>query len=350
MITFEQGNLLEAHAEALVNTVNTVGVMGKGIALMFKQRFPENFERYAEACKHGDVRLGEMYVTENMELGGPRWIVNFPTKDHWRTRTRLEWIEQGMEDLKRVVETLGIRSIAVPPLGCGNGGLEWRVVKPVIESALARIDGLEATVYEPTTKYQNVAKKRGVEALTPARALMAEIVRRYCVLGLGCTVLEVQKLAWFISRGADVTDVADPLQLDFQANIYGPYSDQLRMLLDALDGSYLGCERRLADAKPVSEIWFNPEKKILVDAYMRSPGRQYLPALKWATDTIRGFESPFGMELLSTVDWLLQRGGRTPTVEDVWDGIRHWGQGQKRKLRIFDERLVGIALRRLAEN
>ena len=347
MVTFEQGNLLEAEAEALVNTVNTVGVMGKGIALMFKERFPENFKSYAAACKRGDVRLGEMFVTENIELGGPRWIVNFPTKDHWRSRTRLEWIEAGLEDLGRVIEGYGIRSIAVPPLGCGNGGLDWRDVRPVIESALARTDALKAMVYEPTAKYQNVAGKRGVETLTPARALVAEMVRRYSVLGLGCSVLEVQKLAWFIARGAAATGVEDPLQLEFQASFYGPYSDKLRILMNALDGSYLGCERRLGDAKPTSEIWFNAEKRVFVEAYMRSKGKRFLPALTWATDTIRGFESPLGMEVLSTVDWLLQRRGRAATVDDVRDGIRHWGPGQKRKARIFDERLVGIALERL---
>ena len=202
MVTFEQGNLLEADVEALVNTVNTVGVMGKGIALMFKERFPENFREYAAACRAGEVQLGKMFVTENEDLVGPKWVVNFPTKEHWRSRTKLEWIELGMRDLLRVVEDRGIRSIAVPPLGCGNGGLDWRVVKPAIEAALGEVEGLEARVFEPTVQYQNVRKRTGVQKLTPARALVAEMVRRYCVLGMGCTVLEVQKLAWFITRGA----------------------------------------------------------------------------------------------------------------------------------------------------
>ena len=163
MVTFQEGNLLEADVEALVNTVNTVGVMGKGIALMFKERFPDNFREYAAACKTGDVRLGEMFVTENHELVGPKWIVNFPTKDHWRSRTKLEWIEQGLKSLARVIEERRIGSIAVPPLGCGNGRLNWQDVRPVIESALSEVVGLEATVYEPTARYQNVAKKLGVD-------------------------------------------------------------------------------------------------------------------------------------------------------------------------------------------
>ena len=194
-----------------------------------------------------------------------------------------------------------------------------------------------------------MAKKAGVEALTPARALVAEMVRRYCVLGLGCSVLEVQKLAWFIVRGARQTGVEDPLQLSFMANVYGPYSDQLRMLLNNLDGSYLGCERRLADAGPRSEIWFNDRKKDIVKAYLRSEAKQYLAALEWATDLIRGFESPLGMELLATVDWLLQEGVRPATVDGIRVGLRQWGRGRNRKLRILDDRLIGLALARLRD-
>ena len=178
MITFKEGNLLESDAEALVNTINTVGVMGKGIALMFKERFPANFDAYADACKEGRVRVGEMFVTENRELNGPRWIVNFPTKTHWRTRTRPEWIEDGLKALIEVIREKNIRSVALPPLGCGNGGLDWSEVRPLIEAALAEVQDLEAVVFQPTSRYQNVAKKTGVEKLTPARALVAELVRR----------------------------------------------------------------------------------------------------------------------------------------------------------------------------
>lgn len=348
MVTFEQGNLLDSNVEALVNTVNTVGVMGKGIALMFKERFPENFREYAAACQAGEVQLGKMFVTENDDLVGPKWVVNFPTKEHWRSSTKLEWIERGMKDLIRVVEDKGIRSIAVPPLGCGNGGLDWRDVKPVIEAALSEVKGLETRVYEPTVRYQNVRKRTGVQKLTPARALVAEMVRRYCVLDMGCTVLEVQKLAWFITRGTAESGLGDPLELSYTAHLYGPYSDKLRLLLDGLDGSYLHCERRLADAEPTSEIWFDDRKGDFVSAYLQSEGREYMPALEWATRTIRGFESPLGMEVLATVDWLLHQGGCAATVSDVRAGLKRWGRGRARKLRIFDDRLIGMALQQLA--
>jgi O-acetyl-ADP-ribose deacetylase (regulator of RNase III) len=147
MITFATGNLLDAKAEALVNTVNTVGVMGKGIALMFKEAFPENFAAYAAACKRGEVAVGRMFVTRCDQLVGPHWVINFPTKQHWRQPSRIEWVVAGLEDLKRVIVENGIRSIALPPLGCGNGGLEWQDVRPVIEAALGDLRDVDVIVY-----------------------------------------------------------------------------------------------------------------------------------------------------------------------------------------------------------
>ena len=154
MITTAHGNLLEAEVDAVVNAVNTVGIMGKGIALMFKEHFPRNFEAYARACEADEVRVGKMFVTENKELFGPRWIINFPTKTHWRVKTQIEWVKEGLKDLVRVIRAKNIRSIAIPPLGCGNGGLNWQDVRPLIEAALGELDGVVAVVYEPTAKYQ----------------------------------------------------------------------------------------------------------------------------------------------------------------------------------------------------
>ena len=352
MIRLTQGNLLEAKVDAVVNTVNTVGVMGKGIALMFKERFPSNFDAYARACKNGDVGIGKMLVTTNREFFGPKWIINFPTKTNWRANSRLEWIQQGLEDLVRIIEEKDIRSIAVPPLGCGNGGLDWGEVKPVIVGALDRVDGLEAVIYEPTTEYQNVTKRKGVDKLTPARALVAEMVRRYCLIGLDCCILEVQKLAWFLQRGVAVLALKDPFKFEFTANKYGPYSDRLRMLLDGLDGSYLHCERRLADAGPLDLIWFDDARKDGVADYLQSgEGRKYAGVMEWASAIIDGFESPLGMELLATVDWLAEEEHMELTVTGIQSGLRTWPGGEEaaeRKLRILDERLIGIAVERLS--
>lgn len=352
MIIFTQGNLLEARVEALVNTVNTVGVMGKGIALMFKERFAENFRRYAAACKAGEVQTGKMFVTQVAELDAPRWIVNFPTKQHWRAPSRMEWVVEGLQDLRRFLLEQQIKSIAIPALGAGNGGLKWSDVRAQIERALGDMD-IDILVFEPGARYQNVAKRAGVEQLTPARALIAELVRRYWVLGMECSLLEIQKLAWFLERSMERCNPGDnPLNLRFVAHKYGPYADRLRHLLEGLDGSYLHCEKRISDADPLDVIWFDDGRKEFVQAYLKSEAKAYVQALEATSALIDGFESPFGMELLATVDWLLAREGIAPTVPALREGLRHWHGGAEaaaRKSRLFNDRALSIALARLAQ-
>ena len=352
MIQFTQGNLLEAKAEALVNTVNTVGVMGKGIALMFKDRFNDNFRQYVAACKAGEVSTGEMYVTEPAELDGPRWIVNFPTKQHWRGNSRIEWVTEGLQDLRRFLIRNQVKSIAIPPLGAGNGGLDWSVVREEIIRSMGDLD-IEITVFEPTNAYQNVAKRTGVEKLTPARALIAELVRRYWVLGMECSLLEVQKLAWFLARTIEKRQPGDnPLKLQFAANKFGPYAHNLTKLLDGLDGSYLRSNKRIADSDPFDVIWFAEERKELVQAFLRSQAKAYVQALEETAQVIDGFESPFGMELLSTVDWLLTREAIAPNVLAIREGLERWPHegGAKRKSNLFNDRAIGIALERLVDH
>ena len=348
---FLTGNLLEARVEALVNTVNTVGVMGKGIALMFKEAFPENFRAYEFACKHREIRVGKMFVTENPVFDGPRWIINFPTKKHWRQPTRIEWVTDGLKDLRRVLEEKHIRSVALPPLGSGNGGLEWREVRTEIERALGDVTGVEILVFEPTEKYQNVAKPTGVMKLTPARALVAEMVRRYWVLGVECTNLEVQKLGWFLERTVHSLGIPDPLRFRFTADRYGPYSEPLRHMLNALDGTYLHCDKRLSDAGPTDTIWFDDSKQQYVDLFFQQEeNRQFNEVLDKTEETIQGFESPLGMELLATVDWLIEREHCAPSVDAIRAGLNRWpssGAGE-RKLRHFDDRLIRLALHRIA--
>jgi O-acetyl-ADP-ribose deacetylase (regulator of RNase III) len=352
MITFTQGNLLEARAEALVNTVNTVGVMGKGIALMFKERFAENFRLYAAACKAKQVQTGKMFVTEVHELDGPRWIVNFPTKQHWRAPSQMAWVVDGLQDLRSFLIEHKVKSIAIPPLGAGNGGLEWGEVREQIEAMLGDLD-TEILVFEPTRQYQNVAKRAGVEKLTPARALIAELVRRYWVLGMECSLLEIQKLAWFLERAIERYSPGDnPLNLQFVAHKYGPYANRLDHLLNNLDGSYLHCEKRISDADPLDVIWFDDERKTFLQAYLKSEAKPYTDALEHTADLIDGFESPFGMELLATVDWLLTRENVAPNVPALREGLRHWRGGPdaaERKDRLFDDRALGIALARLTQ-
>jgi O-acetyl-ADP-ribose deacetylase (regulator of RNase III) len=354
MISYTEGNLLDARAEALVNTVNTVGVMGKGIALMFRERFDRNFTLYAAACKAKQVKVGQMFVTETGELEGPRWIINFPTKDHWKGNSRLEWVESGLQDLKRVLRERKIRSVAIPPLGAGNGGLDWLAVKARIDAALSELDDVEVIVYEPTDKYQNVAKRAGVQKLTPARALVAEAVRRYWVLGMECSLLEVQKLAWFLERSLNHLGLRNDLKLNFVAHRYGPFAPNLNHLLNSLDGSYLQSDKRIADAGPLDVIGFDNACKELVQGYLKSDAKDVAPALEMASKVIDGFESPFGMELLASVDWLLSREDVARNVPALLEGLANWpadgasGAG-KRKSEIFDERSVRIALQSLLD-
>ena len=219
----------------------------------------------------------------------------------------MEWIAEGLKDLKTVIEANDIRSVAVPPLGCGNGGLDWRAVRPIIESALGSLTDVNVIVYEPTAKYQNVAKPAGVEELTPARALVAELVRRYWILGIACSLLEIQKLAWFLERSVRTSGLDNPLELRFKANKFGPYAQRLTHLLNALDGSYLHCDKRIADAGPLDVIWFDDSRTERIDLYLKSrEAREYREPLERTSALIDGFESPLGLELLASVDWLIE--------------------------------------------
>lgn len=350
MIHAAEGNLLDADAEALVNTVNTVGVMGKGIALMFKERFPANFRRYAAACKRDEVATGRVFAVANEELSGPRWIFNFPTKRHWRSPSRLEWIDEGLADLARLLQEHGVTSVAVPPLGAGNGGLDWAEVRPLVARHLGDLPGVDILLYEPTRAYRNVSKTTGQEKLTLARALIAEMVRRYEVLGLDCSILEIQKLAWVLQRQIGRLSLEDPLKLGFAAQRYGPYSEPLRHVLNGLDGSWLRSEKRLADATPNDTIRFAPgREEKLAEWFNAGQGLHYREAVEATDAMIDGFQSPLGMEALATVGWLLDEEGVAPDLAAVREGIRRWpagGSAAERKNRIFSDHLLQAAIDR----
>ena len=149
MIELTRGNILTADAEALVNTVNCIGLMGKGIALQFKKAFPDNFKAYEAACRRKEVQPGHMFVFTIGQMFNPRFIINFPTKRHWRGKSRYEDIETGLEALVQEVQERKIRSIAIPPLGSGLGGLQWERVKPMIEKAFATMPEVQVKLFEP---------------------------------------------------------------------------------------------------------------------------------------------------------------------------------------------------------
>jgi len=351
MLDYIKGNLLESRSDALVNTVNEVGVMGKGIALMFKERFPESSKAYSDACKDGLVKVGKVYATPSQQLF-PKWIIHFPTKKHWRNPSKIEWIRDGLVDLARTVSQLGIRSIAIPPLGCGNGGLDWDAVKPLIEEAFTMLPRVDVFVYEPTSRYFNKPKQQRPRGLTTARALITVMIGDYLSSGLDCTMLEVQKLSYFLDDCIRHLGLEDPLSLEFVANRYGPYADKLRHLLNTLDGSYLHSAKRINDASPYDYIWVNSPELEEARNYLKANHTPYLAAADLATNSISGFESPLGLELLSTVHWLVYKAKLSPTLSSVKAGISRWPGGvdsASRKSKIFDDRLVEMALDKLKE-
>jgi len=235
MIELTRGNLLEAPAEALVNTVNCVGYMGKGIALQFKQAFPANFKHYETACHAGDMAPGKMMIHDNGGLVNPRYIINFPTKRHWKGKSRIEDVESGLKALVADVQRLGIRSIAVPPLGCGLGGLEWRVVRPMIEQAFAGLPDVQVLLFEPAGAPEAKAMPVRTERphMTPARALFIKLMDAYSALDYSRSLLEVQKLAYFLQ------EAGEPLRLNYEAGHYGPYAPNLNKVLEVMEGHFI---------------------------------------------------------------------------------------------------------------
>jgi O-acetyl-ADP-ribose deacetylase (regulator of RNase III) len=198
MIFRADGDLLATDAQALVNTVNTVGVMGKGIALQFKLAFPDNYKAYERACKRGDVQIGKMFVFHRED--SPRVIINFPTKSHWKGKSKMEDIKSGLKALIQVVKNEHIKSIAVPPLGCGNGGLDWADVQPLITQAFSEVPDVDVQLFypegAPKSDEMKIATKR--PNMTSGRAVILEVLSRYVLPEYRLTLLEIQKLAYFL--------------------------------------------------------------------------------------------------------------------------------------------------------
>jgi O-acetyl-ADP-ribose deacetylase (regulator of RNase III) len=302
MIEIAKGNILEADAEALVNTVNCVGFMGKGIALQFKQAFPANFKAYESACNAGDVVPGRMFIFDNGRLINPRYVINFPTKRHWRGKSRIADIRSGLKALIADVRRLSIRSIAVPPLGCGLGGLDWQEVRPMIEKAFCELPEVRVLMFEPvgTPEAKAMPVRTARPHMTPARALFIKLMDAYAALEYARTLLEVQKLAYFLQ------EAGEPLRLKYEAGHYGPYAANLNKVLEVMEGHFI---RGYGDSqKPQAEIELLPGSVEEATSFLAGKFES-LRRLERVSQLIEGFETPYGMELLATVHWVAHRGG-----------------------------------------
>jgi len=324
MIDPKQGNLLEADAEALVNTVNCVGIMGKGIALQFKQAFPDNYRQYARACKTGQVHLGAMFIVPTDTPANPRYIINFPTKDHWRGKSRLEDIESGLAALVEDVRRLAIHSIAIPALGCHNGGLDWNEVRPRIVAAFEPLPDVHVLLFGPHATPSPEAMPIGTvkPSLTRARALFILLMDLYRQPGYQMGRLEIQKLAYFLQVAGE------PLRLDFVKDQYGPYAENLNHVLQRLEGHYM---RGYGDRNTRAEIQLLPgaideARKELDQA---PDARERLERVRCL---IEGFETPAGMELLATVHWVAQHNlGAAEDPDIAVLGVQGWSKRKKER-------------------
>lgn len=340
MIELTRGNLLEADVEALVNTVNTVGVMGKGIALQFKKAFPENFAVYKKACDAKELHPGKMLVVENRELtGNPRFIVNFPTKEHWRGRSRMKDIESGLEALIEEVQSRGIKSIAVPPLGCGNGGLKWSEVLPRIEKAFSDLADVHALVFEPirAPSPRKMIDRTKRPVMSPGRAAVLCLMNRYQVPGYvyRLSMLEIQKLAYFMQVAGE------ELKLNFQKSHYGPYADNLRKVMEKIDGHFIeGYGDGAGTNTPDTPITLLADAASEAESFLEHES-EVQKRFAQVADLIEGFETPYGMELLSSVHWVANENPEAKKNAEV--AVRDVQSWNDRKRRVLEADHIRIA-------
>lgn len=335
MIEFKHGDLLREDVEALVNTVNCVGKMGCGIAHQFKEAFPDNFKAYAQACKNEAVKPGRMFVFETNCMTNPRIIVNFPTKRHWRGKSKLEDIATGLQALAETIRQHRIQAIAIPPLGSGLGGLNWQEVRPLIEAALNPLIDVRVIVFEPTgaPESDKMVHTREVPNMTAGRAALIGLMNRY-LLGLMdpfVSLLEVHKLMYFVQ------EAGEPLKLRYRKATYGPYAENLRHVLNAIEGHFITGYADGGD-KPTKQLELVPGAVEDAEAFLKlhpATGKRF----QRVAELVAGFESAFGLELLSTVHWIMKH-EPVGSVAEVVQQTYAWNEGKRQ----FTPRQIGLAV------
>jgi O-acetyl-ADP-ribose deacetylase (regulator of RNase III) len=339
---YVKGNLLDAPTQALVNTVNTVGVMGKGIALQFKQTFPINYKKYLEACKNQSLVTGQLLLVREQSLTGEKIIVNFPTKTDWRLQSEYAYIESGLIALVQAIKDNSIKSIAIPPLGCGNGGLDWSKVKILLEKYLGGLDTVEILIYEPDEGIKQLLKEKSNFKdikLTPARAMLLYALFRYENEGEMCNMFVANKLAYFLQRLGEPT----LNKLKFEASHFGPFAPQVEHLLHAINGKFIkGLEQKSVKAFETLDLQYEewPQLKNYINQELSAEQTQRLQAL---TELTQGFQSALSLEILATVDFV-QKDQPGIDLNGIIEAISSWSS---RKQHLFKEEYIRIAYQHL---
>lgn len=344
MISKTTGNIFDADAEALVNTVNIVGVMGKGIALQFKKAYPNNFKAYKKKCDAKELKPGQMFIFSTNTIYNPKYIINFPTKRHWRGKSKIKDIESGLKALVEEIKKLEIRSIAIPPLGCGNGGLAWAEVYPLIENALSVIPNLKVLVYEPTGSPdpKKMINKTERPRMTPGRAAVLGIMSRYAVPGYlyRLSLIEVQKLAYFLQ------EAGEQLKLSFVKDTYGPYADTMRHVLNKMEGHFT---QGFGDGnnQPGTPIKLLPDAVKEAEEFLQT-NSETLSRFDRVSELIEGFETPYGMEVLSSVHWVAKKenSGNANNVQSAINAVHGWND---RKRDLMKPEHIRVAWERLSK-
>lgn len=317
-IYIDKQNLLNCKVDALVNTVNCVGIMGKGIALQFKQRWPENFKAYASACKTGDVKIGKMFSFNLNNADKPNFIINFPTKVHWKNKSELSYITEGLDDLIKVIRELKIKSIAIPALGCGNGNLDWDIVFPIIKEKLAPLAAeVELHIFEPDSKYSRLGQEMEFPKLTIGRALLIHLITFYHdELDFSISTAELQKLGYF----AKESGYQNLKSVEFDKDMEGPYSKHIDNFAKEMVPEYLQIISDDTQENSIEAI----DQVAHKSSAMLEGNESALHAYDKIKDLISGYTHPYGMELLSSVHWAVKH-ENCKTEDDVINAIYNWG-------------------------
>ncbi|MFP4532399.1 MAG: macro domain-containing protein [Desulfobacterales bacterium] len=334
MIEFHKGDILKTKTDALVNTVNCVGVMGRGIALQFKKAYPEMFTCYKKVCEKNEL-WPDKVLTYNLDsFFPPHYIINVPTKRHWRGKSRIEDIEAGLKALVDEVQRLKIDSIAIPPLGAGLGGLDWDTVKALIVKYFSEIPGVRTVIFEPrgAPEAKEMVKQPKAPNMTEGRAALLCLMQRYlaALMDPSVTLLEIHKLMYFMQ------EAGQPLKLNYSKGIYGPYATNLRHVMTHIEGHFIDGYGDAAD-KPDKEIEPRPQAMEAAEDFLKTNQDSH-SRLNRVSQLIEGFETPFGMELLSTVHWVVTKEGAV-NYDQAAKKTYEWGDRKK----MFKEKHLRVA-------